>query len=82
MTVRIGINGFGRIGRQVLKAFTEKYGDTFQVVAINDLFEAGGPDGSLLPVACYESGPWQAPGTVAVRVEALRALAKAAGIAT
>ena len=38
MTVRIGINGFGRIGRQVLKAIMERHGDELQVVAINDLF--------------------------------------------
>jgi len=39
MTVKIGINGFGRIGRQVLKAMKEKYGDEFDVVAVNDLFD-------------------------------------------
>ena len=38
MTVKIGINGFGRIGRQVLKAMKEKYRDEFDVVAVNDLF--------------------------------------------
>ena len=38
MTIRIGINGFGRIGRQVLKAIMERHGDELQVVAINDLF--------------------------------------------
>ena len=38
MTVRIGINGFGRIGRQVLKAIMERHGDELEVVAINDLF--------------------------------------------
>ena len=37
MAVKIGINGFGRIGRQVLKAVKEKYGDEFDVVAVNDL---------------------------------------------
>jgi len=35
--VRIGINGFGRIGRQVTKLITENYPDTLKVVAINDL---------------------------------------------
>jgi glyceraldehyde 3-phosphate dehydrogenase len=35
--VRIGINGFGRIGRQVLKAILERYPETLQVVAVNDL---------------------------------------------
>jgi glyceraldehyde 3-phosphate dehydrogenase len=33
---RIGINGFGRIGRQTLKAILERHGD-LEVVAINDL---------------------------------------------
>ncbi len=36
---KIGINGFGRIGRQALKAIKERHGDTLQVVAINDLFD-------------------------------------------
>ena len=36
---RVGINGFGRIGRQVLKAIMERSGDSLQVVAINDLFD-------------------------------------------
>jgi len=37
--IRLGINGFGRIGRQVLKAVMERYPETLQVVAINDLFD-------------------------------------------
>jgi glyceraldehyde 3-phosphate dehydrogenase len=37
MATRIGINGFGRIGRQVLKVMKEKYPDDFDVVAFNDL---------------------------------------------
>jgi glyceraldehyde 3-phosphate dehydrogenase len=38
MAHRIGINGFGRIGRQVLKAIDEGgYGDLMEVVAVNDL---------------------------------------------
>jgi glyceraldehyde 3-phosphate dehydrogenase len=36
MAVKIGINGFGRIGRQVFKALLEKYPD-HDVVAINDV---------------------------------------------
>ena len=35
--VKVGINGFGRIGRQVLKAFLERHPDTLEVVALNDL---------------------------------------------
>ncbi len=40
MTIQVGINGFGRIGRQVLKAIMERAGDTLEVVAINDLFDS------------------------------------------
>ncbi len=36
-TTKVGINGFGRIGRQVLKAITDRYPDKLEVVAINDL---------------------------------------------
>jgi glyceraldehyde 3-phosphate dehydrogenase len=39
MAVRVGINGFGRIGRQVLKAMLERHGQALEVVAINDLFD-------------------------------------------
>jgi glyceraldehyde 3-phosphate dehydrogenase len=37
--VRMGINGFGRIGRQVLKAVLERHPKQLQVVAVNDLFD-------------------------------------------
>jgi len=40
MKTRIAINGFGRIGRQVLKAIKKYHADKFDVVAINDLFAA------------------------------------------
>jgi glyceraldehyde 3-phosphate dehydrogenase len=39
MTVKVGINGFGRIGRQVLKAINERQAGKIEVVAINDLFD-------------------------------------------
>ena len=37
MTIRIGINGFGRIGRQSLKAMLERHPEELEVVAVNDL---------------------------------------------
>jgi len=37
MTTRIGINGFGRIGRQSLKAILERYPRELEVVAVNDI---------------------------------------------
>ncbi|WP_405420362.1 type I glyceraldehyde-3-phosphate dehydrogenase [Marinobacter flavimaris] len=41
MTIRIAINGFGRIGRNVLRALYENnYRSQLQVVAINDLGDA------------------------------------------
>jgi len=37
MATRVGINGFGRIGRQSLKAILERHPDDIEVVAINDI---------------------------------------------
>src|SRR4029453_1860291 len=37
MAIRIGINGFGRIGRQVYKAIRERYDEEIDVVAVNDI---------------------------------------------
>ena len=37
MATRVGINGFGRIGRQTLKAILERHPDDIEVVAINDI---------------------------------------------
>ncbi len=38
--VRIAINGFGRIGRQVFRALHQSFRDKVEIVAINDLFDA------------------------------------------
>jgi glyceraldehyde 3-phosphate dehydrogenase len=40
MATRIGINGFGRIGRQVTRAIMERHGKALEVVAVNDLADA------------------------------------------
>jgi glyceraldehyde 3-phosphate dehydrogenase len=40
MATKIGINGFGRIGRLALKAILQNYPEKLQVVAINDLTDA------------------------------------------
>ena len=37
MTTRIGINGFGRIGRQVTRSILERHADALEIVAVNDL---------------------------------------------
>ena len=38
MTLRVGINGFGRIGRNVLRSAVQNFGD-IEIVGINDLLE-------------------------------------------
>jgi glyceraldehyde 3-phosphate dehydrogenase len=38
MTIKLGINGFGRIGRNVLRAAIQNFPD-IEIVAINDLLE-------------------------------------------
>jgi glyceraldehyde 3-phosphate dehydrogenase len=39
MSTKVGINGFGRVGRQVLKAILQYHSKELEVVAINDLFD-------------------------------------------
>lgn len=60
---KIGINGFGRIGRQVLKAVNDFHGDQLEVVAINDLFAAE----TNAHLFKYDSNYGIYPGTVEVQ---------------
>ena len=62
MKTRIGINGFGRIGRLVFRAITERglLGDKFEVVAINDLVGAD----NLAYLLKYDSSQGRFKGTV------------------
>jgi len=39
MSVKVGINGFGRIGRQVLKIMLQRFASELEVVAVNDLWD-------------------------------------------
>ncbi|TXI50365.1 MAG: type I glyceraldehyde-3-phosphate dehydrogenase [Lysobacter sp.] len=39
MAIKVGINGFGRIGRNVLRAAVQNFGDSIEIVGINDLLE-------------------------------------------
>ena len=39
MTIKVGINGFGRIGRMVLRAVYKEFND-IEIVGINDLLDA------------------------------------------
>ena len=38
--IKLGINGFGRIGRMVFRAAVENFSNDIQVVGINDLLDA------------------------------------------
>ncbi len=62
MTVKVGINGFGRIGRNVLRAIIESGRNDIQVVAINDL----GPVETNAHLMRYDSVHGRFPGTVTV----------------
>jgi glyceraldehyde 3-phosphate dehydrogenase len=57
---KIGINGFGRIGRQVIRAIRERHKNEVQVVAVNDLLDAS-TNAHLLK---YDSTYGPFPGTV------------------
>ena len=63
MAVKVGINGFGRIGRITFRAITEKYGDSIDVVAINDLSDPH-TNAHLLK---HDSNYGAFPGTVEVK---------------
>jgi len=39
VAIKVGINGFGRIGRNVLRSAVQNFGNDIQIVAINDLLE-------------------------------------------
>jgi len=40
MAIRVGINGFGRIGRMVFRAIAQEFNQEIEVVGINDLLDA------------------------------------------
>ena len=62
MTVKVAINGFGRIGRNVLRAIVESGRTDIEVVAINDL----GPVETNAHLIRYDSVHGKFPGTVTV----------------
>ncbi|MDA3888731.1 MAG: type I glyceraldehyde-3-phosphate dehydrogenase [Allgaiera sp.] len=62
MTVKVAINGFGRIGRNVLRAIVESGRTDIEVIAINDL----GPVETNAHLLRYDSVHGRFPGTVTV----------------
>jgi glyceraldehyde 3-phosphate dehydrogenase len=63
MTIKVGINGFGRIGRQVFKAIYENYQGVLDVEAVNDLMDVK-TNAHMLK---YDSTYGRFPGEVEVR---------------
>ncbi len=62
MATRVGINGFGRIGRQVLRAIIERHVGKLEVVAVNDNTDAK----TNAHLFKYDSTYGRYPGTVEV----------------
>ncbi len=67
MAVKVGINGFGRIGRQVLKAMQDYYPDVLEVVAFNDI----GDMKTMAHLLKYDSNYGRFNGNVEVTEDAL-----------
>ncbi|PWB53827.1 MAG: type I glyceraldehyde-3-phosphate dehydrogenase [Anaerolineales bacterium] len=67
MTTKVGINGFGRIGRQVLKAIRDYHPDTLEVVAFNDI----GDLKTMAHLLKYDSNYGRFDGTVEVKDDSL-----------
>jgi len=67
MTVKVGINGFGRIGRQVFKAIRDSYPDSLEVVAFNDI----GDLPTMAHLLKYDSNYGQFDGTIEVAANGL-----------
>ncbi|HRW46324.1 MAG: type I glyceraldehyde-3-phosphate dehydrogenase [Caldilinea sp.] len=63
MAVKVAINGFGRIGRQVTKALFENYRGKFDLVAVNDLSDTK----TNAHLFKYDSNYGTFPGTVEVK---------------
>src|SRR5829696_4815807 len=67
MTVRVAINGFGRIGRNILRAIAESGRQDIEVVALNDL----GPVETNAHLLRFDSVHGRFPGTVTIDGDSL-----------
>jgi glyceraldehyde 3-phosphate dehydrogenase len=67
MATRVGINGFGRIGRQVLKAIRDYYPEELEVVAFNDI----GDMKTMAHLLKYDSTYGRFDGTVELHEDGL-----------
>src|SRR5574338_792193 len=67
MATKVGINGFGRIGRQVLKAIRDMYPNELEVVAFNDI----GDMKTMAHLLKYDTNYGRFDGTVEVKEDGL-----------
>jgi glyceraldehyde 3-phosphate dehydrogenase len=67
MSIRVAINGFGRIGRNVLRAANQADSSELEIVAVNDLTDSE----TLAHLLRYDSVHRAYPGTVEVEKDAL-----------
>jgi glyceraldehyde 3-phosphate dehydrogenase len=63
MKVKVGINGFGRIGRQVFRIIWERYPDDLEVVAVNDITDTA----TLAHLLKYDSNYGRFPAEIEAR---------------
>src|SRR6201986_5304541 len=67
MSVRVAINGFGRIGRNILRAIVEADRHDIEVIAVNDL----APVGTNAHLLRYDSVRGRFPGEVTVKGDSI-----------
>jgi len=67
MSIKLGINGFGRIGRLCFRSILERDDDAFEIVGVNDLTDAE----TLATLFKYDTVHGQFPGAVELDGDAL-----------
>ena len=68
MAIKVGINGYGRIGRNILRALYEsKRNNEIQIVAVNDLGDAQ----TNAHLTQYDTAHGKFPGTVGVEGDSI-----------
>src|ERR1051325_10299157 len=69
MAIKVGINGFGRIGRNVFRAIQERAKSDIDVVAVNDITDPK----TLAHLLKYDSVLGRFPGNVSVEGDSIGA---------
>ena len=67
MTIKVAINGYGRIGRNIMRAKYENGNDDIEIVAINDLGDAA----TNAHLTQYDTAHGRFPGTVEASADSI-----------